>query len=103
AGLSKAQGEMSGAKADSENPFFKSSYADLASVWDAIRAPFAKNGLAVIQTTGMNPDGVIIITTLAHSSGQFVRGRITIRPTKNDPQAVGSAITYGRRYGLAAI
>lgn len=102
--VSKAQAVILAAKKDSDNPFFKSSYADLASVWEACRKPLTDNGLCVIQTTSPECDGrVMIITTLAHSSGQWVRGKLAIKPVKDDPQSLGSAITYGRRYALAAI
>jgi len=100
AALSKAQGEIAGAKKDSTNPFFKSSYADLASVCDALREPFTKNGLSYIQLT--EEDGTVV-TMLCHSSGQWIKGRLKIDPVKKDPQGIGSAITYARRYALAAI
>ena len=101
--LSKAQGEVETAKRTSRNPFLKSMYADLESVWNACREPLAKNGLAVIQTLDGTPENLSVITTLAHSSGEWIRSRLTLKPMKTDPQAVGSAITYGRRYSLAAI
>jgi len=101
--LAKAQGEIKGALKDSSNPFFKSSYADLASVWDACRGPLSANGLAVIQTTDNRENGLVVETTLAHSSGEWVGGSLYIRPMKDDPQGVGSAITYARRYALAAM
>jgi hypothetical protein len=101
--LAKAQAEIKGALKDAQNPFFKSSYADLASVWDAIRAPLAKHGLSVIQTTDSTEKGMVLVTTLAHASGQWIEGRYPIQPMKNDPQAMGSATTYARRYALAAI
>jgi hypothetical protein len=101
--LSKAQAQMQGAVKDSSNPFFKSKYADLSSVWNSCREPLTNNGLTVIQTTD-GADGVIeLITTLAHTSGQFIRGRLPLRPVKNDPQGIGSAISYARRYGLSSI
>jgi hypothetical protein len=103
AALAKAQGAMTGAKRDSENPFFRSSYADLASVWDACRGPLSANGLSVIQTTEAEGDCVTVVTTLAHASGEWVRGRLAMTPVKADPQGVGSALTYARRYALAAI
>lgn len=101
--LAMAQGEITGALKDSKNPFFKSSYADLASCWDACRGPLSKNGLAVIQTTQEYPDGVKVLTTLAHKSGQWIRGELPMKPTKNDPQGIGSCLTYARRYALAGI
>lgn len=97
--LSKAQGEMIGAKKDSANPYFKSKYADLASIWDACRAPLSKNNLSIIQIPQENG----IETILAHSSGEWIKGFLEIKPVKEDPQAIGSAITYARRYALAAM
>jgi hypothetical protein len=101
--LAIAQGKITGALKDSANPFFKSKYADLASVWDACRGPLSENGIAVIQTTDVDDQGVVIVTTLAHKSGQWVRGKLRMVPKDATPQGFGSAITYGRRYGLAAI
>lgn len=104
AALSKAQGQIMGAKKDSQNPFFKSNYADLASVWDAIREPLSKNGLAVIQTMeAAVGEETLLHTTLCHSSGQWIRGYLAIKAKDTSPQAQGSAITYARRYALAAI
>lgn len=101
--LSKAQGEMQAAIKDSINPFFKSKYADLGSVWDAARPVLSKHGLCVMQTTDILGEKNILITTLAHSSGQWMKSSILINPTKNDSQGVGAAMTYLRRYSLAAI
>lgn len=103
--LAKAQGLMKGAVKDSLNPFFKQKYADLAAVWEACKEPLSANGLAVVQTTDTSPEGagVVIETMLLHASGEWISGRLLLTPVKNDPQGMGSAITYGRRYGLAAI
>lgn len=101
--LSKAQAKIGGAKKDSSNPFFKSQYADLESVWESCRQQLTDNGLAVVQTTDLNDTGVTVVTTLIHSSGQWMRGRLNLHPSKADPQGMGSAITYGRRYALAAM
>lgn len=101
--LAKAQGEIVSAKKDTSNPFFKSKYADLASVWDAIRAPLSTNGLAVVQTTSSTETSVTVNTMLAHASGEWIRGSLTMKPTKADPQGIGSAITYARRYALASM
>lgn len=104
AALAKAQGEMGGAHKSAANPFFKSKYADLESVWDACREPLAKNGLAVIQTVEQTAQGdSVLITTLSHSSGQWFQSVFPLRPVKNDPQGMGSAITYARRFSLSAI
>lgn len=103
AALSKAQADITGALKDSSNPFFKSKYADLASCWDACRKQLAANGLAVIQTTDVSDSGVVLVTTLAHSSGEWMRGVLPIVAKDSGPQAQGSGITYARRYALAAI
>jgi len=102
--LVKVQGKIKGAKMDSENPYFKSHYADLTSVWEACRDLLSANGLAVVQTMGgETPESVTVVTTLAHTSGQWIRGSLIMKPVKADPQGAGSAITYARRYALAAI
>lgn len=101
--LAKAQGQIQAAKKDSANPFFKSKYADLASVWDACRKPLSDNGLSVSQFPCEAENGVAIETMLIHSSGQWISSRYTMPVSKNDAQAVGSAITYARRYALAAV
>jgi len=103
AALSKAQGQIEGAKKDSANPFFKSKYADLASVWEACRKPLADNGLSIIQCPEESENGIAIETMLLHSSGQWKSSRYSMPVSKVDAQAVGSAITYGRRYALAAM
>lgn len=101
--LAKAQGLIQGAVKDSENPFFKSRYADLASVWDACRKPLSDNALAVIQLAKANEDGVTVTTILAHASGEWISEALTLPLKDQTPQAVGSALTYGRRYGLSAM
>ncbi len=102
--LTKAQCKLEGAKMDGENPFFKAKYATLASVWDACRKPLTDNGLSVVQTCSVGEgEGLVLNTTLLHTSGQWIGGELAVKPTKNDPQGIGSAITYARRYGLAAI
>lgn len=104
AALAVAQGKITGALKDSANPFFKSKYADLASVWDACREHLSANGLSVIQTTeNVSPETVTVVTTLAHKSGQWIRGVLTMTPKDSSPQAAGSCLTYARRYALAAI
>ncbi len=105
AALSKAQAEITGALKDTANPYFKSKYADLASCWDACRKQLTQNELAVIQTLSVNwdRDEPILVTTLAHSSGEWIRSELPIRAKDSSPQAQGSAITYARRYALAAI
>ncbi len=103
AALSKAQGMITAEIIDAANPFFKSKYADLASVWDAARKPLSSNGLSIVQTTSGDQEIVTIVTTLLHSSGQWIRGKLQMKPVKNDPQGIGSCITYARRYALSAM
>lgn len=103
AALSKAQASITGALKDSANPFFKSRYADLNSVWDACRKQLTDNGLSVIQTTDIVSDTVVVRTTLAHASGQWISGILPVKAKDDGPQAQGSGITYARRYALAAI
>lgn len=103
AALAKAQKVMKGAKRDSANPFFKSKYADLASVADACRDALSDNGLAVVQPPSSTEDGrVSVETMLVHASGQWMSETLTVKPKDDGPQALGSVITYLRRYALAA-
>jgi hypothetical protein len=124
--LAKSQGEISNASKDSTNPFFNSKYASLAAVWDACREPLSKNGLAVLQlpetdftgepvfekTTTRNNDTrwtvrvitlVKVRTWLVHNTGQWVESCLETYVPSGDPQSIGSAIKYLRRYALEAI
>lgn len=101
--LAKAQGEMEGASKDSTNPHFKSKYADLASVWEACRKPLAKHELAILQPVTADGQHVTVTTILTHSSGEWISEALTMIAQQATPQAVGSTITYGRRYGLSAM
>jgi hypothetical protein len=104
AALAKAQAVMPGAKKDQINPHFKSRFADLASVWDACRAPLAENGLSVVQALEPAPEGALmLVSTLLHTSGQWINSTVLMPLAKPDPQGYGSAITYARRYALAAL
>lgn len=101
--LAKAQKEIESAVKDKENPFFKSKYADLSSVWDACREPLCKNGLSVLQTVEGSLDMMFLLTTLGHSSGQWTSSRLPLMLAKRDNHGLGSAITYARRYALGAM
>lgn len=102
--LHKAQGAITGAKKTSKNPFFKSTYADLAAVWEAVRHALEENGLCITQTLDSVEGKDYLLTTLYHASGQWLRSRAPLVCAKaNDPQAYGSAISYMRRYSLAAM
>ena len=102
--LAIVQGQLTFAKKDSKNPFFKSNYADLESVWDACRELLSANGLAIMQFPGDYVDGNMTLTTvMTHSSGEWVAQNMSLPVSKPDAQGAGSAITYMRRYALAAI
>lgn len=103
AALAKAQAQIEGAVKDALNPHFKSKYADLASVWDACREPLTKNGLAVLQPVSADGSKVTVTTLLTHTSGEWIAEALTLTATQDTPQGVGSAITYGRRYGLSSM
>lgn len=96
---------MGSASKDKTNPHFGNRYADLASVWDACRDALTANGLAVVQLPLSSPEsrGVTIRTTLLHESGASLSSDLFLPVAKIDPQGFGSAITYGRRYALAAM
>lgn len=100
--LAAAQGEMENAAADSENPHFKSSYADLASIVKACRLPLAKNKIARHQAPVSLDGEVGVRTMLAHSSGEWVAATCWCKPQQPTAQGIGSVITYLRRYSLAA-
>ena len=102
--LSIVQGKLTYATKDSANPFFKSKYADLESVWDSCRSLLSENGLAVMQFPGEYFDGTMSLTTvLSHSSGEWISKEMSLPVTKPDAQGAGSALTYMRRYALAAV
>ena len=102
AALSKAQAKIKGASKDSANPYFKSRYADLASVWDACREALTEQGLSVSQWPSADGAAVTVETILAHESGQFISGTLTMTAKDDTPQSIGSCVTYARRYSLAA-
>jgi hypothetical protein len=122
--LIKARSQFKPIKKDRKNPYFNSKYADLDSVLAATEPALIANGLVISQTTGLIEGVPVLITTLWHESGEFIRGEYPL-PTKpdpsvigaliesgqikgdaaikDDPQKMGSAITYARRYALCAI
>jgi hypothetical protein len=106
AALAQAQGEIAHAKKESENPHFRHRYADLASIWDACRVALTTHGLAVVQSPRLVAGGdlwlVEVETTLFHQSGQSVSDVLAVPVNPASAQAVGSAITYARRFALAA-
>ena len=104
--LSIVQGKLTYAKKDSKNPFFKSNYADLESVWDCCRDLLSANGIAVLQFPGTYSDldkSMSLTTMLTHSSGEYLMQEMSVPVTKPDAQGAGSCLTYMRRYALAAV
>lgn len=101
--LAKAQGQIQPAVFDAMNPHFKSKYATLASIMESCRDALSQNGLAVVQGVSVEANRVVITTMLAHSSGEWLRDQLAMNAVKDGPQAVGSIITYGRRYALSAM
>lgn len=102
--LALAQAEIQHAEKASENPHLNKKYASLASVWDACRGPLTKNGLSVAQFVVPSEPGTLrLVTMLMHKSGQFLSGMEEMPVLKNDPQTYGAAVTYARRFGLAAM
>ena len=81
----------------------RTKYADLASCWDACRAPLAKHGLAVVQLASADGARVTVQTTLGHKSGQWISGELSMTSSDPSPRGIGSAITYARRYSLCAL
>lgn len=98
-----AQKATEAVKKASSNPAFRSKYADLAGVVEAVVPALNSHGIGVIQLPTNDGELVGLTTELLHESGASVRCTLKMRPTKNDPQGVGSAITYARRYSLLAM
>lgn len=103
--LIKVQTETRNLKKTEENPHFRSKYSSLTEVLDAIKLPLTNNKFALIQAPGTTTEGDVIVTTmLIHESGQWIKSALQLRPERNGhPQAVGSAITYAKRYSLIAM
>ena len=101
--LAKAQGTMKNATFDAQNPAFRSKYATLASIIDAIRGHLSANGIAWVQTIVTNEEGIKAATRLIHASGQWIEMDGPIIPVdKRNAHGAGSATTYAKRFGLAA-
>ncbi|WP_242300169.1 ERF family protein [Bacillus cereus group sp. BfR-BA-01448] len=88
---------------DADNPFFKNNYATLDTIIDEIRPILSKHGLSIMQIPSGDGQNVTLKTLLLHESGEWLESdKLMMKPVKNDPQAVGSCITYARRYSLAS-
>jgi len=104
--LIKAQSEMKIATKDSNNPHFRSKYADFGSVSDACRDALHRNGLSFVQPTRIHESGVtVVVTRIIHgASGQSIDGEYPIlAKDPTDPQKHGGGLTYARRYALASM
>ena len=99
----KAQSQFGAALKTSTNPHFKSRYADLAAVVEAVIDALNKNGIAMMQQTFLADSGVTVETVFIHESGEELRsGQLHVPTSKMDAQGYGSALTYARRYSLLA-
>ena len=104
AALLKAQSEMSNAKKDAINPFFKKTYADLNAIREAVLPVLNKNGISAIQPTCIIDGADYVETVLLHESGEFISSLTRIVVDKvNDAQRHGSGLSYARRYALQSI
>lgn len=78
-------------------------YANLAACLEAVREPLTKNGLCLVQGACGHGNAITVATRLLHKSGEWIESAITLTAKDASPQSIGSAITYGRRYGLSAL
>lgn len=101
--LNKAQSEMSGAQKVSNNPFFKSKYADLAEVINCAKDALHNNGLSISQFPITEDNKAGVKTILMHISGEYLCDTLLLPCAKQDPQGAGSAITYARRYAYQSV
>jgi len=103
AALVAAHADVQHATKDSTNPHFKSGYASLNSLIDTVKPAFLKHGLTVVQLPAAGHDGAALESVVMHESGEFLSTIATSPIAKQDPQGIGSAYTYLRRYSLSAI
>ncbi len=101
--LPKAQADMGEVFKTANNPAFKSKYADLAAVVEAVVPALNKHGITLLQPISFDGDLVHVGTVLLHESGQWIRCVHSIPLSKRDAHGIGSATTYGRRQGLSAM
>lgn len=103
AALAAAQAEIKNAPFNQTNPHFKNKYADLASIRDAVTPALSKNQIALTQLTDCAGEKFLLRTRLVHSSGEFVEATYPLPMMADKPQVMGSAISYAKRYTMAAI
>ena len=103
ASLAKAQGAVDNAVKNKKNPHFRSSYADLSAVLDVVRKPMAANGLCVVHDVNKDESSRVMTTTLLHESGEWLSVHARATPKDGGPQAIGSIMTYLRRYTISSL
>lgn len=101
--LAKAQADIKAIGKDRTNPHFKNRYATLDAILDTIRPTLAKHGLSIVQGASDTTTGFNVETWLVHASGEYIANVVAVPVSKQDAQGVGSALTYGRRYGVSAL
>lgn len=101
--LAKANAHLKAIGKDRTNPHFKNKYATLDAIMDAVRPALAAQGLSIVQGAKETTDGFNVVTMVVHSSGQFISNVVPVPIGKQDAQGVGSALTYGRRYGVSSL
>lgn len=100
--LGIAQAAFTTVAKENENPFFKSKYADFTSIVEMLRPILGKNGLSFVQMPSLEGERMVLVTRICHQSGQWIESSCPIKTQKEDPQSLGSAVTYFRRYALSA-
>jgi hypothetical protein len=102
--LAAAQAEIGTVSLNKTNPHFKSKYADLSAIREACKEPLSKHGIALVQSPSVVEGRAVLVTRLFNKSGQWIENELSLKPDRGDtPQAVGSAITYARRYAIASL
>lgn len=102
--LVKFNTEVTTISKDAENPFFKNDYATLDHIMNEVRPTLSKHGLSILQLPSGDGTNVSMKTLILHESGEWLESEALImKPVKNDPQSVGSCITYARRYSIASV
>lgn len=99
----KLQAAIRPAIKDANNPAFRSKYADLGAVWEAVKQPLTDHGFFVIQATDFDAEHTWLSTVITHVSGESRSCRFPLRTVKPGMQEIGSALTYARRYSLCAM
>ena len=101
--LVKVQGQLKCASMGKVNPHFRNKYSTIEDVWDVCRKPLSDNGLAVTQTFESDERHIYLVTTLRHTSDQWIESKMPLLLPKNDSQSLGSATTYAKKYSLCAL